>query len=102
MVENITGIKTAQTFYDLIAYNNYITGGLFMGFFLVSIFFIITFVLMRRSEPREAIWVSSFLCFMFSLMLGVLKMVNSKFTIGFLIVFILMTIYQVIMKRNVG
>ncbi len=87
MVTNLTNLTTAKTFYDIIVFTNQVTNGIVGMMFMLVIFLILLTQFTKRYEITEAITASSFLCFVLSIILTSINLLNFSFIIGFGIIF---------------
>lgn len=69
MMFNTTTLANADTFYKLVVYANDSTNQILFALFVMSVFFIMIMAL-KRWEFDNAILVSSFICFVISIMLN--------------------------------
>lgn len=80
---NITNLTTSTNFYELVDFTNEATEGIMGVGFIMAMFFILLFTFMRKYEPKESITLSSFLCFIISIFLVYLRLLNPTFLWGF-------------------
>jgi len=94
MVSNLTGLTDGSitSFYKLIQYNNSVTNGVFSGMLIISLTFIILVQILKRSEPKIAFMVTSFLMLILTLIFTSINLVNPVFVF----IFALMLIFSVI------
>ena len=88
MVSNITGLLNATTVLDLVSYSNTATDGVFASGFIMMVFFMLLLSFKNR-DFIENLGTSSFACFVLSLFLVVVGVLNFYFLIQFGIGFIL-------------
>lgn len=83
MVTNISGLKNATTFYDILVFTNDVTNGLMSMMFMIVIFVILSSMFINRYSFVKTMMVSSFACFGLSIMLVAINLLNFWFIIGF-------------------
>ncbi len=89
MVNNLTNLTDAVTFFDIIEFNNSVTNGLMGSGFIITIFFIIVMVSMRKYSFEESILLASFFGFVLSIGLTAIGLVNLVFIFAFATLFVL-------------
>ena len=97
---NISGLQNATSFYDVLVYDNYITGQLFMGLFLIALVFIIFMMVKGREEFEESILVASFAGLVFSIFLKALNLINFLYVLAFIIILAGSAMYILVVKRR--
>ena len=94
---NITGLQNAETFSDLIIYNNEITSGLLTGSFLIF-FFIVFLMLFRRQGLDTAMATAGLICFVISIFLKAANIV----AFPVVVVFFLITAFSIFYRTTIG
>lgn len=89
---NLTELRAAQNPADLTTYANHSTRGLFMGLFVIALFFVLLYIL-KRWEFYKAILAASFATFIVSLICTLAGWLNFYITLVFLIMFALSALY---------
>ena len=97
---NISGLQNATSFYDVLVYDNYITGQLFMGLFLIALVFIIFMMVKGREEFEESILIASFAGLVFSIFLKALNLINFLYVLAFIIILAGYAMYNLVVKRR--
>lgn len=71
MTSDLTNLTNASNIYGMVNFLNQESGGMFSTLLVISFSVILAVILLRRSQPLVAIWVSclatTFLCFLFML-----------------------------------
>ena len=98
-VTNLTNLTNAGNFIELVDYANDTTEGVLIIMFVLSLFIIITTLLLRRYEYQEAVFASSFVCLMLSIVLTSINLLPFQFLIGFATVWAFMALYIYLIKR---
>jgi len=93
---NITGLTNGSitSFYDMIKFNNSMTNDLFSGLFLISLTFIFLVQILKRSEPKIAFMVTSFIMLILSLIFVSINLANPLFVFMFALMLIFSVIYN--------
>lgn len=97
-IYNITRLKAALNSADIVSYANDSTEGVLMGFVLISIFFILLFI-MRRWDFDKSILAASFSCFILGLILTYVQWLNFMVMLFFLFVTALSGLYVYFSRR---
>jgi len=84
MAYNLTTLYAAETVPDLFIFANTSSGGVLMGLFMISIWFVIFFSL-KKWEAEHAFLATSWICFVLSTFLTVAGMLNFLFPLAFLV-----------------
>ncbi len=100
MVTNLTNLTSAQTFFDILEYDNSVTGGFMTAGFVITIFFIITMLSMRKYSFEESILLASFFGFVISIGLTAIELLNFVFIIGFATIFVLDGFFVYLSKKT--
>ena len=100
MVTNISGLQNATSFYDVLVYDNFITGQLFVGLFLIALVFIVFMMVKGREEFEESILVASFAGLVFSIFLKALNLINFMYVIAFIVLLAGSAMYILVVKRR--
>ena len=93
---NITGLQDGSitSFYHLIKFNNTLTGNIFSDMLLIALTFIVLVQLMKRSEPKIAFMVTSFIMLILTLLFVSVNLVTPVFTFVFALLLIFSVIYN--------
>jgi hypothetical protein len=85
MSYNLTQLAESDTIFKLVVYTNDSTGGLMVGLFLLSIFFIMLMAF-KRYEFIKALMASSLISFVISLFFVFAKLINPYWALALLII----------------
>ena len=93
---NITGLQNGSvtSFYKLIQFNNSVTGNIFSDMFLLGLSFIILVQMLRRSEPKIAFMVTSFIMLILSLIFVSINIATPLFVWIFALLLIFSVIFN--------
>lgn len=93
---NLTGLTNGSitSFYELIQFNNSVTDNLFSGLFLVALTFIILVQVLKRSEPKIAFMITSFIMLIISLTFVSINLASPLFVFIFALMLIFSVIYN--------
>lgn len=90
MVNNLTNLTGTSTIYGLVEYSNQVSTGIIGMGFVISTFIILVMVFLRKDlNIQKSILVSSFICFIFSLMLRNIELLEVIFVIDFAVMTVL-------------
>jgi hypothetical protein len=89
---DLTALKTASTFGDVLITLNDATEGTLFGLAVVAIFFIMLFV-MKRFEFQNGLLTAATICFIISAILVYGKFINFLYPLAFLIITALTGLY---------
>jgi len=98
MTYNMTQLQQSETVFDLFEYANNSTGGIMIGLFLVSFFFVMLMML-KRYEFEKGLLVSSWLTFVVAIMFSYAGLLNLYFALIFLIITAFVGFYMVVLRR---
>jgi len=85
MTYDLTNLTSAVWGYELLAYANEVTNNVFIGGFMIFLFITILLSLSTRTDFIEALATANIVCFMASLFLVGMGMLNFQFLIVFLV-----------------
>lgn len=83
-IYNITGLQTADSITDIIVWNNTVTSQVFVSSFMISLFFIFFLIFKKNNDFEESVLASSFACFVLSLFLRQMNLINFNLVLLFL------------------
>lgn len=86
MVSNLTNLTSAENTYDLVKFVTEITGGIFMGMFIVTVFVIVTAISLKNQEFEKALLMGSFTGFVISIFLRAMELLNFTYVIVFAVI----------------
>ena len=98
-ITNITNLTGATNFYDIIVFSNQVTNGI-MGMMLVVVtFFILLSLFTNKYDFASALMASSFISFVFSILLVSISLLNPFFIFltGILLAF---TVLRIMMSKS--
>lgn len=96
---NMTALQNSQYISDLVVYADQSTNGLIMGLGLIALFVVLLTTFLRRNDFDQSLLVSSFLCFIASLLLNVGGYVVWLFPSIFLLIMALTGFVMFVIKR---
>lgn len=79
---NLSNLTGAETFVEILDFSNQVTGNFLGVLFIMAVFFILLFRL-RDRDFEENLFVSSFVCFILSLMASYLAMIAFQWSLVF-------------------
>ena len=82
-ITNLTNLTSAETFADLVNYSNDVTGGFMSIGFVVTLFFIITMISLKKYDIDESLLIASFFGFVISIGLTAIELLNAWFIVSF-------------------
>ena len=100
MTTNLTNLTNAETIYDLALFVNQESGNLFFLLFTIVFFIVITMALKAKVETVDAIWTSSFITFIITLILSSLELVATIYIFHYLFIFIALGFYIYLVKQG--
>ena len=98
MTYNMTDLAASDTFYKIVNFANDSSGGILVGLFMLSFFFIMLMVL-KRYDFDGALLVSSWICFIISMLLTYAGLLNLVFTLLFLVIAAFTAFYMTVLKK---
>lgn len=99
MSYNMTQLKAAVNFYDLVIYANNSSEQILGGVFMFAIFFVFVLIF-KRFGFANAIATSSFICTILSLYLSVSKLLSFYVLIAFLVIMAFSGLYLWVSKDS--
>lgn len=99
MTYNLTGLQTSTNLYDLFSYANTSTDGTLIITLILSIFFIMLFVL-KKWEFQDALISSSFVTFILAALLSYAKLLNIIFPLAFLAITAFTILFTTFIKKD--
>lgn len=99
MTYNMTELQASETVIDLVVFANRATEMVLGNLFMIAIFIILLMVL-KRHDFEETLLVSSFICFVISLLFRAAGMIHYTLIIVFMLIMAFTTLYMYVVKRK--
>lgn len=97
MAYNMTQLAQSETVYDLLVYANTATGDILLVLLVMAVFFVMLMVL-KKWEFEKGLLVSSFVCFMISIMLVYGHLIQLVWALVFLVIAAFTALYMTLSK----
>lgn len=96
---NMTNLTGAETFIEILDFSNQVSNNYVGLFFILAIFFILLFRLKDR-DFEESLFVSSFVCFILSLMASFIAIIPFQWVLVFFGLMIIDGFYMFVTRKK--